>query len=90
MELKEEKLSRAISASSRREILRLLVDRELTAKDISQKTGMSVSLTSKHLTLLYDLGLINVRKELPFKYYSLKIKQIKQLLDIYDQVIDKI
>ena len=90
MELKEERLSRAISAYSRRWILRLLVDKELTVKDITEITKMSKSLASRHLTLLYDLGFLNVRKEFPYKYYSLKVKELKQLLDVYDQVIDKI
>ena len=90
MEYKEEKLSRAISAFSRRQILRLLADNELTVKEIAEKTEMSVSLASRHLKLLYDLGFLNVKKEFPHKYYSLKIKEIKALLDVYDKVIDKI
>ena len=55
MELKEERLSRAISAFSRRQILRLLVDKEMTVKEVAEKTGQSVSLASRHLKLLYDL-----------------------------------
>jgi len=90
MELKEEKLSRAISVFSRRQILRLIADKELTVKEIAQKTKMSVSLASRHLKMLYDLGFLNVRKEFPYKYYSLKVKELKGLLDVYDQVIKKI
>lgn len=90
MDLKEENLARAISASSRRQILRLLAENELTVKDIAQKTKMSVSLTSRHLTLLSDLGLLKVRKESPHKYYSLKVKELNQLLIIYDKVIHKL
>ena len=69
MELKEERLSRAISAFSRRQILRLLVDKEMTVKEVAEKTGQSVSLASRHLKLLYDLGFLNVRKEFPNKFY---------------------
>jgi DNA-binding transcriptional ArsR family regulator len=90
MELKEEKLSRAISAFSRRQILRLLADKELTVKDIAEQTNQSVSLASRHLKMLYDLGFLNVRKEYPYKFYSLKIKELKSLLDVYDKVINKI
>jgi len=90
MEQKEEKLSRAISAYSRRQILRLISNQELTVKDIAEQTNMSVSLASRHLKLLYDLGFLNVRKEFPHKFYSLKIKDLKGLLDIYDKVIKKI
>jgi len=90
MDLNEEKLSRAISAYSRRHILRLLADQEMTVKDIAFTTKMSVSLASRHLKFLYDLGFLNVKKKNPFKYYSLKIKELKYLLELYDKVIDKL
>ena len=90
MEFKEEKLSRAISAFSRRQILRLIADTEMTVKDIAESTEMSVSLASRHLKLLYDLGFLNVRKEFPNKFYSLKVKELKNLLELYDKVIKKI
>ncbi|PIN76529.1 transcriptional regulator [Candidatus Woesearchaeota archaeon CG10_big_fil_rev_8_21_14_0_10_36_11] len=90
MELQEEKLSRAISAYSRRQILRLLAEKELTVKDISNQTKMSVSLTSRHLTLLHDLGFLSVRKQYPNKFYSLRIQGITLLLEMYDKVLKKI
>lgn len=90
MEEKEEKLSRAISAYSRRQILRLLAEKELTVKEVADLTGQSVSLASRHLKMLYDLGFLNVRKESPNKFYSLKIKELKSLLDVYDKVINKL
>lgn len=90
MEHREEKLSRAISAFSRRQILRLLAKQELTVKEIAQKTKMSVSLASRHLKMLHDLGFLNVRKMFPHKFYSLKVKELKGLLDVYDKVIKKI
>lgn len=88
MDSREERLARAISALSRRKILRILTEKETSAKEISTRLGMSVSLTSKHLTLLYDLGIIAVRKQLPFKFYSIKIPEIKQLLTHYDSVVN--
>lgn len=90
MELQEERLSRAISAFSRRQILRLVAEKELTVKEIAQKTKISVSLASRHLKMLYDLGFLNVRQQFPNKYYSLKIKELKDLLMVYDKVINKL
>lgn len=90
MELKEEKLSRAISAYSRRQVLRLLAKQELTVKEIAGSTQMSVSLASRHLKMLYDLGFLNVKVKSPHKFYSLKIKELTALLDAYDTVIKKI
>ena len=90
MEINEERLARGISAFSRRQILRLLEKQELSVKDIAQKTNLSVSLTSRHLKLLYDLGFLNMRKEFPNKFYSLKFKELSSLLDAYDKVIKKL
>jgi DNA-binding transcriptional ArsR family regulator len=90
MEQKEEKLSRAISAYSRRQILRLLSDKELTVKEIARMTKMSVSLASRHLKMLHDLGFLTVRKKFPNKFYTLKIKELKSLLENYDRVIAKL
>lgn len=90
MEQKEENLSRAISAYPRRQILRLLAEKELTVGEIAQQTNLSDSLASRHLKLLYDLGFLNVAKKYPHKYYSLKIKDLKSLLEIYDEVVEKL
>jgi len=90
MEQKEERLSRAISAYSRRQILRLLIEKERTVGEIASLLKMSASLASRHLKLLYDLGFLNVKREFPNKFYSLKVKDLKGLLDAYDKVISKI
>ena len=90
MDQKEGELSRAISAFSRRQIIRLLVEKEMTVKEIAQKTQQSVSLTSRHLTLLNDLGFLTMRISRPFKYYSIKIKELKDLIILYDKVIKKL
>lgn len=90
LDVREEKLSRAISASSRRQILRLLAEKELTVNEIAQKAGQSKSLASRHLSLLFDLGFLNVRKKSPYKWYSLKIKELSSLLEVYDKVMGKL
>jgi len=90
MNIKEEKLARAISAYTRRQILRLLVNKEMTVQQIAIKSELSMSLTSRHLTLLYDLGFVSVRKKSPYKYYSLKIQKITDLLNAYDLVLKKL
>ncbi len=90
MEIQEERLSRAISATSRRQILQLLTEKEYTVKEISIATKMSVSLASRHLKLLYDLGFLNVRKKFPNKFYSLKVKELKNLLIKYGQILSEI
>lgn len=90
LDIREEKLSRAISAASRRQILRLLAENELTVNEIAAKTSMSKSLTSKHLTLLCDLGFLEVKIQIPYKYYTLKNKEMKTLLEEYDKIISSL
>ncbi len=90
MDQKEERLSRALSAQPRREIIRILSKNESTVKDIAKKSNISVSLASRHLKFLYDLGFLSIRKKYPFKYYSLRIKELKNLLELYDKVSTKL
>ena len=90
MSTKDEKLARALSATSRRQILTLLTEKDMRVKDLAAKTGMSVSLTSRHCTLLMDLGLIKSKVKTSYKYYSVAISQIAELLKAYDKVVRKL
>ena len=47
---------------SSREILQLLFNEELTATQISQKTGISLQLVKYHLNKLQDLGVVKISK----------------------------
>ncbi|MBS3169041.1 transcriptional regulator [Candidatus Woesearchaeota archaeon] len=83
---KEERLARALSAQSRRTILRLLINRELTVTRIAEAAQTSLSLTSRHLTFLADTGLVIVRKKTPHKHYSLRSQKLANLLQDYDTI----
>ena len=49
----------SLSDSTRRNILELLVDRDMTVKEISNTLGRSIALTSKHVAVLVRSGLIS-------------------------------
>ncbi len=83
---KEEKLARALSAQPRRDILRLLGKKQLTVSKIAEDTSISLSLASRHLTLLADLGLILKEKNHPHTFYSLRSKTISELLADYETI----
>ena len=87
MPSKDEMLSKAISFSSRRNILRLLFKNKQTVTNISKSMNISTSLASKHLTLLDYLGIVKAKIKSPEKYYSIKLKGIKNLLKIYDKLL---
>ena len=86
----EIKLSQAISALSRRQILRFLAEKELTVNEVASLTGITKSLASRHLKLLFEFGFLEAKVQSPFKYYSLRIKKMKILLEEYDQIIEKL
>jgi len=86
LDVREEKLARALSAQPRRDILRLLENKQLTVSKIAEDAGLSLSLASRHLTLLADLGLILTQKQHPHKFYSLRSKTIPALLQDYDTI----
>ena len=90
MPSKDEMLSKAISSSSRRNILKLLYKNPKTVTNISKSLNISTSLASKHLTLLDYLGIVEAEKKFPEKYYSIRLKGIKNLLDIYDELVKKL
>ena len=87
MPSKDEMLSKAISSRSRRNILRLLCKNPQTVTNIAKSVNISTSLASKHLTLLDYLGIVEAEIKFPKKYYSIKLKGIKNLLKVYDKVL---
>lgn len=86
----DEKLARAIRSKIRRDMLHILHEEGTrSVHEIRKKLGISESLASRHLKLLYDLGLIEYEKRPPEKFYSLKIKEIGELFIVYDKIVNK-
>ena len=84
----DEKIARAIRARVRRDILHLLCQNEkLSVHEIRDRLNISESTASRHLKLLFDLGLVDFEIKAPEKFYFLKIKEIVELLEIYDKIV---
>ncbi|MGZ4159831.1 MAG: autorepressor SdpR family transcription factor [Neobacillus sp.] len=85
---------KALSDSTRRKILDLLRDVDLTAGEISDNFEMSKPSISNHLKILKSAGLITDEKKGQFIYYSLNstVLQdvIKWLLDKRDKGEDSL
>ena len=87
----DEKLARAIRSRKRRDILQMLCENEkMSVHEMADRLDTTESSASKHLKLLYDLGLVVFENKPPEKYYSLKIDEIKEMFEIYNKVADKI
>ena len=86
----DEKLARAIRARVRRDILHLLCQNEkLSVHEIRDRLNVSESTASRHLKQLYDLGMVDFERKAPEKFYFLKIKELKELFNIYDKIVEK-
>ncbi|MEP6972509.1 MAG: metalloregulator ArsR/SmtB family transcription factor [Actinomycetota bacterium] len=59
----------AISNARRRQILRLVWDRELSAGDIAEKFDVSWPATSQNIAVLRKAGLVTERREANRRFY---------------------
>lgn len=82
-----------IADATRREILRVLLDRyvddvhhsgEISVSEIVAKLELSQPTVSKHLKVLRDTGLVKVREEGQHRYYQLDSEPLE---DVEDWVI---
>src|SRR5260370_20624383 len=69
----------AVAESRRREILTLLVVKELPVGAIVTALRLDQPSVSKHLRVLRDVGLVNVRRNGRHKFYSTNAPAIRPL-----------
>jgi DNA-binding transcriptional ArsR family regulator len=86
----DERLARAIRSRIRREILHMLCEQEkISVHGIADRLKITESSASKHLKLLFDLGLIDFEEKFPEKFYFLRIKELKEFFRFYNNVVEK-
>ncbi len=87
----DEKLARALRARVRRDILReIMQNGKMSVNEVAKKLGISEYSASRHLKLLYDLGILDYDLKPPEKYYYCKLKSIRDLLDAFDKVVEEL
>jgi DNA-binding transcriptional ArsR family regulator len=69
----------AIAEPQRRRILALLRTGERAATEIAEMLDLSASATSKHLRVLREVGLVQVREEGRQRYYSLDAAGLREV-----------
>lgn len=74
-----EQALRAISNTRRRAMLELVWDRERTASDIAELSGLSKPATSQHLRVLREAGLVRVRAAGNQRLYRSDAVRIEEL-----------
>jgi DNA-binding transcriptional ArsR family regulator len=73
-------LFKALNDSTRREILEMLKNGDLTAGDIADRFQISKPSISHHLDLLKQAGLVESTKEGQFIYYSLNTTVMDEIV----------
>ena len=81
------KLFRGFADPSRLAILEALREGERTVSDLVGATGLTQSNVSNHLSCLRDCGLVTVRQQGRFAYYSLSDKRVAKLLLLADELL---
>ena len=69
----------ALVAPRRREILRLVKDREMTSGTIASHFDVSGPAISQHLRVLHDAGLVSERREGARRWYRVRTEGLEPL-----------
>ena len=64
-------ITKALADENRLRMLMALQGGEVCVCQITELMGLAMSTVSKHLSILYQAGLVNARKEGRWMYYSL-------------------
>lgn len=71
---------KALNDATRREILELLREKDMTAGEIAQRFHISWPSISHHLDLLKQAGLVSATKNGQYVYYSLDTTVVDEIL----------
>src|SRR5579864_7259884 len=71
----------AVAEPRRREILDLLAGGELPVNDLVDRTRLAQPLVSKHLRVLREVGLVEVREVGRQRFYRLNARPLKSIHD---------
>ena len=82
-------LFKALNDPTRREILEMLKDGEMTAGDIADRFSMTKPSISHHLDLLKQAGLVEAEKDGQFIYYSLNVSVVDEIVKWFVQFTKK-
>jgi DNA-binding transcriptional ArsR family regulator len=80
----------AMSDPTRREILRLLRERDMTAGEISEQFGLARSTLSGHFNVLKHAGLIVAEKRGTSIIYSLNLSVVEETLAAVIEILDSV
>ena len=77
----------AVAQPKRREILRLLAGRELSATQVASHFDVTQPAISQHLKVLRDAGLVNERREGTKRLLSVRPEGLAELNDFLAEIL---
>ena len=80
---------KALSDKTRREILKLLNNRDMSAGEIAEHFDMSKPSISKHLDILREAELVSSEKKGQFIIYSINTSVIQEVLGNFLEIFKK-
>jgi DNA-binding transcriptional ArsR family regulator len=83
------KAFKALSDETRRTILKLLNERDMSAGEISENFEMSKPSISKHLDILREAKLISSEKRGQYMIYSINTTVIQEVLGNFLDIFNK-
>lgn len=83
------KVFKALSDKTRREILKLLNEKDMNAGEIASHFNMSKPAISKHLDILREAELISSEKRGQFLIYSINLSVLQEVLGNFLDVFKK-
>ncbi|HAT4245952.1 TPA: winged helix-turn-helix transcriptional regulator [Clostridium perfringens] len=83
------KAFKALSDETRREILKLLSKKDMSAGEISEHFNMSKPSISKHLEILREAELISSERKGQFIIYSINTSVIQEVLGNFLSLLSK-
>ena len=83
------KVFKALSDKTRREILKLLNDKDMSAGEIAEHFDMSKPSISKHLDILREAELVSSEKKGQFVIYSINTSVIQEVLGNFLEIFKK-
>ena len=83
------KAFKALSDKTRREILKMLNEKDMNAGEIAEHFNMSKPSISKHLDILREAELVSSEKKGQFIIYSINTSVIQEVLGNFLEIFKK-
>ena len=81
--------AKALSDETRLRILNLLLERECCVCEVMQVLDISQTRASRNLNLLYDAGLLKLRREGLWAYYSIDKTDLEDYLSLLLDAVER-